>query len=198
MYLTVLPGAASVCVCLFLSGMFSGSLIHEGIIVKTSDIVTSTIAALLISFVFVAFSSVYTLEPIILLGGAFYFIASGTTLFSLLTSRPARRLGNVSYGIYLLQGLSFATVFMFAPAKDAAVSSPFGHWLIVLLCAILLVAAATISHVLIERPGIVLGKRVADAFGLVPRMRRPRGNLVSDSLVSDPNEPEIHSKKVVV
>jgi peptidoglycan/LPS O-acetylase OafA/YrhL len=158
-YLAIHPGDLAACLCLFLSGMFCGSLIQERIVIKTSNIMTSTIAGLLISLVFLLFATAYGIGPIILLGGAFYFIASGSTLFGLLTSRPARRMGNVSYGIYLLQGLSFAAVFMFASAKDAALGSAFGHWLIVLLCAVLLVSAATVSHVLIERPGIELGKR---------------------------------------
>jgi peptidoglycan/LPS O-acetylase OafA/YrhL len=163
-YLTAHPGVAAASLCLFLSGMVCGSLIHEGIVVKTSDAVTSTMVGLLIGFVFAAFASAYAVGPILLLAGAFYFIACGSTLFGLLTSRPARRLGNVSYGIYLLQGLSFAVVFMFDPARDAELRSPSGHWLIVFACAVLLVAAATVSHVLIERPGIALGRRLTDAL----------------------------------
>jgi peptidoglycan/LPS O-acetylase OafA/YrhL len=163
-YLTVHPGVAAASVCLFLSGMLCGSLIHEGIVVKASDAMTSTMVGLLIGLVFAAFASAYAVRPIVLLAGAFYFIACGSTLFGLLTSRPARRLGNVSYGIYLLQGLSFAVVFMFASARDAELRSSSGHWLAVLVCAILLVSAATASHVLIERPGIALGRRLTDAL----------------------------------
>jgi peptidoglycan/LPS O-acetylase OafA/YrhL len=55
-------------------------------------------------------SHVYAAGPIILLGGAFFLIISGAKLFSLLSSRPARRLGNVSYGIYLLQELIMTLV----------------------------------------------------------------------------------------
>jgi peptidoglycan/LPS O-acetylase OafA/YrhL len=172
-YLRMLPGVGATCVCLFLCGMFCGSLIHSGMVPKTSDTITSTIVAFLIVLVFVAFASAYAAGPIILPGGAFYCIASGSTLFGLLTSRPARRLGNVSYGIYLLQGLSFAAVFMFASAKDAALGSPVGHWLIVLLCATLLVSAATVSHVLIERPGIAFGKRLIDALRVSLRSMAP-------------------------
>jgi peptidoglycan/LPS O-acetylase OafA/YrhL len=163
-YLPMHPGVYAASACLFLSGMVCASLIHEGMIVKASETITSTVVIFLISLVFVAFASAYAVGPIILLGGAFYFIASGSTLFGFLTSRPARRMGNVSYGIYLLQGLSFAVVFMFALARDAALRSSFGHWLMVLLCAVLLVSAATVSHVLIEQPGIELGKRLTDAL----------------------------------
>jgi peptidoglycan/LPS O-acetylase OafA/YrhL len=178
-YLPIHPGAAAASVCLFLSGMLCGSLLHEGIVVKAPNVITSATAGFLIGLVFVAFNSAYTVGSIILLGGAFYFIASGSTLFGLLTSRPARRLGNVSYGIYLLQGLSFATVFMFASAKEAALGPPFGHWLIVLLCAVLLVSAATACHVLVERPGIALGKRLSDVLWMALRIDRSKGDLAS-------------------
>lgn len=178
-YLPMHPGVPAASVCLFLCGMLCGSLMHEGIVVKTSDAITSATAGFLIGLVFVAFATAYTVGPIILLGAAFYFIASGSTLFGLLTSRPARRLGNVSYGIYLLQGLSFAVVFMFASAKGVALGSPFGHWLIVLLCAILLVSAATVCHVLIERPGIELGKRLTSVLRTALRIGRPKGDPAS-------------------
>lgn len=39
------------------------------------------------------------------MGCFFYLVASGNTLGGLLTSRPARVLGTVSYSLYLLQGL---------------------------------------------------------------------------------------------
>jgi peptidoglycan/LPS O-acetylase OafA/YrhL len=41
----------------------------------------------------------------VLMGCFFYIVASGNTLGGLLTSRPARVLGTVSYSLYLLQGL---------------------------------------------------------------------------------------------
>ena len=99
-----------------------------------------------------------------MLGIAFYLIASGCSFFGLLTSRPARRLGDVSYGIYLLQGLVFTAAFAVQPVRDFALASGLGHWCIVLLCGALLIAAATAVHVGIERTGIELGKRVGNAL----------------------------------
>ena len=106
--------------------------------------------------------------PVVLLGGAFYLITSGCTVFTLLVSRPARRLGNVSYGIYLLQGLVLAAVFRPAPLRDAAIAHPAYHWTLALLAAVLLVAVATAAHVGIERPGIALGRYVAAANAVDP------------------------------
>ncbi len=46
-----------------------------------------------------------------LLCRCFFPLATGCTLFGLLTMHSARRLGDISYGIYLLQGLVLVSLF---------------------------------------------------------------------------------------
>ncbi|HEX4181707.1 MAG TPA: acyltransferase [Caulobacteraceae bacterium] len=121
----------------------------------------------LMLIVLALFKTAYDAAPICLLGAAFFLIANGTSLFGLLTSRPARRLGDVSFGIYLLQGLILAGLFSTQAARDFALAAPAQHWALVGLAALLLIGAATLAHVAIERPGVDFGRRVA---GLV----RPR------------------------
>lgn len=150
----------SVCVALFLVGMTCGSLAHNGMTAKVTDPLASVFVGMLVCAVFISFNSAYNAAVTLLLGGAFYLITSGCSLFGLLTSRSARRLGNVSFGIYLLQGLVLTVTFSNVWGRDIALKSPIGHWLIVLLCATLLVIVATVAHVVIERTGIELGKRV--------------------------------------
>ena len=154
----------SVCVALFLVGMTCCSLARNGLGARISDPIASVLVAILICTVFVAFDSSHNAGATLLLGIAFYLIASGCSFFGLLTSRPARRLGDVSYGIYLLQGLVFTAAFAVQPVRDFALASGLGHWCIVLLCGALLIAAATAVHVGIERTGIELGKRVGNAL----------------------------------
>jgi peptidoglycan/LPS O-acetylase OafA/YrhL len=158
----------------FLLGMTSGSLIREGMAGRIPDKLASLIAAALMCVVFIGFDSVFHSVALVLIGIVFYLIASGCSLFGLLTGRPARRLGDVSYGIYLLQGLVFTLVFSSAWARSIALSSPLGHWCIVLLCATLLVALATATHVLIERPGIELGKLIAQTLNKWTNEATPR------------------------
>ncbi|HTI00257.1 MAG TPA: acyltransferase, partial [Acidisoma sp.] len=90
------------------------------------------------------------------LGLAFYAIASGCTVFGFLGTRPARRLGDVSYPLYLLHGLVLSTLALLPMplAKPA-------FWAVLLGAAILAVLLATAAHVLVERPGSELGRRVA-------------------------------------
>ena len=109
--------------------------------------------------------------PILILGGAFLLIASGADLFGLLRTRPARRLGNVSYGIYLLQGPILAVAAAIGSVRNLDLRSPLGHWTVTLLEAVALVSLATCTHVWIERPGIDLGRRLLAAAWL-PRSRR--------------------------
>jgi peptidoglycan/LPS O-acetylase OafA/YrhL len=152
---------------LFLVGMTCGSLARNRVIAPLADPVASAICGLLICGVFLASEfegSSYRDGPAILLGGAFYLIASGCSFFGVLTSRPARRLGHVSYGIYLLQGLVLTLAFSVGGVSTLVLTGPLGYWCMVLCCAALLVVVATLSHVGVERTGIELGKRLSQAI----------------------------------
>lgn len=146
---------------LFLVGMTCASLHGLRLAPLLSDRMASGAVLALLAATFALFSSAYELGPIILLGLVFYLISSGCTVFGLLTSRPARRLGDISYGIYLLQGLLLAAVFRPAPMRELALGSPLGYWLLVLLCTVLLIGVSAVTHTLVERPGMTLGRRLA-------------------------------------
>jgi peptidoglycan/LPS O-acetylase OafA/YrhL len=150
------------CIALFLIGMTSASLIQVGMSPTLSNSFASILVGILVWAVFLGFDSSHGTGATLLLGGAFYLIASGCSFFGLLTSRPARRLGDVSYGIYLLQGVAIFLVL--DSVRVAAFRSPLVYWAAVLLCAMVLIAAATVTHAWIERPGIEIGKRLGTGF----------------------------------
>jgi peptidoglycan/LPS O-acetylase OafA/YrhL len=152
----------SECIALFLVGMTCASLIQAGLASGLSNTLASILVAILICAVFLGFNSSHSAGATLLLGGAFYLVASGCSFFGLLTSRPACRLGDVSYGIYLLQGLAIFVVL--DSVRIGIFSSPSVYWAAVLLCAAVLVAMATATHAWIERPGIELGKRIGIGF----------------------------------
>jgi peptidoglycan/LPS O-acetylase OafA/YrhL len=114
-------------------------------------------------------SRVYAAEPIILLGGAFFLIISGANLFGLLSSRPARRLCDVSYGIYLLQRLVMTLVFASESIRMFALGSPTQRWATTVACSIILLFVSAATHVGIERVGIDFGKRVYVALESVTK-----------------------------
>ena len=149
-----------VCIALFLIGMTCASLERSKMLPKLPNLVSSGLVVALIAIVFGAFRNANMAGPLFFLGLAFLLVISGSNLFGLLTSRAARRLGDVSYGIYLLQGLVLTVVFSFSRIRTFDRASPVEHWIVVLVAAVLLVGVATVTHVLIERPGIEWGKRV--------------------------------------
>lgn len=147
-------------IALFLAGMTFASVPSKGVIIGMPESLTSTIVGALVVFAFATSNFIHSAGEIILLGGAFYLITEGCSFFGLLTSRSARRLGNVSYGIYLFHLLVFASVFSIPLARHIAMGSPIGYWSMIFLCAVLLIVFATTAHVWIERPGIEFGKHL--------------------------------------
>jgi peptidoglycan/LPS O-acetylase OafA/YrhL len=153
-------------IALFATGMTCASLHSRGFVPRLPDRATSLLVLGLFAAAIGLCHEPYSVGRAILLGGAFFLIVSGSTLFGLLVSRPARRLGDISYGIYLLQGLALVAVLDSGLVHVTTLTSPLYYWSLVWLAEMALIAIATIAHVAIERPGIALGRHVA---GLLPK-----------------------------
>ena len=95
----------------------------------------------------------------VMLAVFFYLIASGTTLFGLLMTRAAQRLGNISYSVYLLQGLALALVYWSEPLRTLSLSSVAAFWMLEVGCSIVLTSAAALTYLYIELPGIRLERK---------------------------------------
>ena len=164
-HLTTSFNPSATMVGLFLLGMLCASLQKRELLSRLSDHVNSALVLFLLGAVF-AFDDSYQCVPMLLLGGMFYLICSGSTLFGLLLSRPARRLGDVSYGIYLLQGLFLSGIYHMKGVHFLAIHSAAYHWLFGLAGTVLLVFTAAITHITIEIPGIRAGKQLAAKVAL--------------------------------
>jgi peptidoglycan/LPS O-acetylase OafA/YrhL len=90
---------------LFLSGMAVASLLHQNMKPRMSPSLSSTIALACLAVIFTTSDGGYGTTTAALLTLFFYLVCSGSTLFGLLTTTPAQRLGNISYSLYLMQGL---------------------------------------------------------------------------------------------
>ena len=89
----------------------------------------------------------------------FFIVASGNSLFGLLTCKAARKLGEISYSIYLLQGFGLYFTFEGLTVFDHdAMKSPWVHWLLVDLCGVVLLGVSALSYKLIEYPALNKGK----------------------------------------
>lgn len=149
----------SVLICLFLVGMLCASLHHLNLTFRVGDKGGSTLCLVLLPIAFIA-PAPFTWLPVIILGLVFSLIAQGVTVFGILTTRPMRRLGDVSYGIYLLQGLALAAVFRPSTFRNLAVASEMNLWLLTLGAGVLLLILVTTTHVFVERPGVDLGRSI--------------------------------------
>jgi peptidoglycan/LPS O-acetylase OafA/YrhL len=145
---------------LFVCGMTIASLLHAGVKPRLSPGVSSTVALVCLVVVFSTSRSGYGTFTAVLLSLFFYLVCSGTSMFGLLTTQPAQRLGTISYSLYLMQGLVLTAVFAIAPLRTFAMASAQNFWAVGLLCVCALVFAASLGFFLIERPAIAFGKRL--------------------------------------
>ena len=136
------------------------------------------------------FDGMYGVAPELLLGVGFLLIVSGATLFGLLLTRPARRLGDISYGIYLLQGPVLLLAFSFPALRVASAASPAVHWSLAAIAAAALTAFATLTHNLVERPGIQAGRW---ASARINSALRGRVAVSEQSVRVDPEQPQPQS-----
>jgi peptidoglycan/LPS O-acetylase OafA/YrhL len=148
---------------LFLVGMLSAALESHKLMPRLPDFVSSGLVLLLACVFAISGLPVNAAGAIVILGGIFFLIVCGANIFGLLLMRPVRRIGNISYGIYLLQGLVLAIFFAFPLTRNSALASPLEHWAAVLMCAVWLVVFATVMHAVVERPGIEAGRRIGAA-----------------------------------
>ena len=149
-----------VCATLFAAGTVVASIRGEAIVRAAPPALASTLAVALVAATF-ASPSVNRVGAILPLTGTFALIAWGCDPFGLLATRGARRLGDISYGLYLLQGLVLAAVFASPTVRAFALGSDARYAAVILGCAVILMIVATLAFVAIERPGIAWGRRVA-------------------------------------
>jgi len=161
------PPTPWICVALFLIGMSTAALRNSNPNFKLRGISASIVAFALIILAFLTPQYIFMPIPELLLGAAFLLIGCGASLFGLLSTYPAQRLGNISYGIYLLQGAVFSGASSFVFVRVIDLNSPLGHWTASLLEAIALVILATLTHRFIERPGIDLGRRLVSGYSAI-------------------------------
>ena len=145
---------------LFACGMTVASLLHEKIRPRISDNLSSAIALLCLGAIFATSRGGYGPGAAILLATFLYCVCSGATLFGLLTTTSAQRLGKISYSLYLVHGLVLTVVLSVEPIRSFAMSSATAYWLVGIGCVSALLFVASSGYMLIEAPGIALGKRL--------------------------------------
>jgi peptidoglycan/LPS O-acetylase OafA/YrhL len=145
---------------LFACGMLIASLLHEKIVPRLSDKTSSLLALLCMAAIVASAGNGYGTRSAVFLTGFVYLVCSGTSLFGLLATKPAQRLGKISYSLYLMHGLVLSLFFSVPVLRDFAMASAGAYWLAGSACGAVLIIAAAASYVGIEEPGIAWGKRM--------------------------------------
>lgn len=146
----------------FLCGMLAASLHREYPAVRGDSYLRSLAAAatLIAAFRFcdIAYESLAT----VLLGSFFFLIASGSSLFGLLHLRGARRLGDISYSLYLMHGAVLVFMFTSGPFLDFSMMGPKHFFTVQAFAALVLLVVCVSTYLIIEKPGIALGRWITD------------------------------------
>ena len=149
----------------FYIGMVCASLQDHQWAIKLSDRTLSvmTIIALWLVF-FLPLPLDRTLQTA-LLGLVFLSVVNGCSLFGMLTTQSAQRLGEISYGIYLLQGIVLFSFAQIPDIRDIATATSTHYWMFLLLEAVTLISMAFGAYHFMEKPSIAFGRKVASRFG---------------------------------
>jgi peptidoglycan/LPS O-acetylase OafA/YrhL len=146
---------------LFLCGMVAALLMHAGFRIPLRGKLGLAVGALCLGLLFTAFYTAKGIVQVLLIGAVFCVFISGNTMLGILGMKAVRRLGEISYSVYLLHGLVLSGVFAIAPVRNFGMQSNGHYWLVVAVCGVLVIFVASLSYLLVERPGIDLGRKVA-------------------------------------
>lgn len=166
---------------IFLGGILAALLSRSAAFVRFSKTrIASVIAASCLLLEATQFPSSYAVPPLIILVLAFCLIANGNDLFGILSHPVSRVLGEISYGIYLIQGLVLFVYWKWAIGFGVAshVSSS-TYWLLQGICVPVLLTVSYLAFRYIERPAI---NSVPSIHKILLRRLKPKTGLaVGDS-----------------
>src|SRR5690606_30174459 len=116
--------------------------------------------ALALLLVVIQLPSAYDSLALVLLSLVFIIVAAGNRLFGVLDNSAARWMGELSYGIYLLHGLVLFFIIHFVLGLDVVSElAPLAFWSVICLITPLVLIAAHLAHLGVERPAMSWIKR---------------------------------------
>lgn len=114
----------------------------------------------------------YSSSAVMLFGLFFVFVTTGASLFGLLELRGTRRMGNISYSVYMLHLIILSVVMAPSVLGRYAASTPSHFWIVAALVFAVVIGAALLSYTVVEQGGVKLGKNI---------MRRRRVGMSPDA-----------------
>ncbi len=160
------PDTNTVGIAAFFTGMSCVALSYREINIKANSRLDylASVAVMLLLVLLAQQPVAYAFLPVVIISAIFFLVGSGCTLFGLMTLRASRRLGEISYSIYLSQGLVLYAFLQLPTFRTFALSSVFSYWITILIAGITLVSFALVTHLLIEKNGIRSGKNFSRAL----------------------------------
>ncbi|WP_060480708.1 acyltransferase [Pseudomonas sp. NBRC 111119] len=120
------------------------------------------VAVGLLAVVMLGLNKTFAVFPLLLLSIVFCIVVSGNDLLGALRLRSARWLGEISYSLYLLHGLVlWWLAYYLYPRYGFSYDDTGAFMALVVVACIALVALSSATFLLLEKPGIALGKRLA-------------------------------------
>jgi peptidoglycan/LPS O-acetylase OafA/YrhL len=151
---------------IFLRSLFIGVLCYEirhaKAVAWLEPVLAGPVGSVLIGLVLILivrdYDSAFYSRAELLYGAMFLIVAFDNSCFGLLTHRATRKLGEISYGVYLLQGFALFTVFHHAHPASAG---PLHHWALAVVAVLGLLSVSASTYRWIERPCIDRSRDVA-------------------------------------
>jgi peptidoglycan/LPS O-acetylase OafA/YrhL len=142
----------------FFGGIIAALLIHK----KSINLKYTKYSFMFLLLVFILiyfFNNGQDILPLVFSSLLFIMIASGNSIFGILSNTYSRLLGQITYSLYLLHGIVLFIVFRFVIGyPQAAQLSDNNYWLIIACCIVPIVLISQISYKYIELPFINLFK----------------------------------------
>lgn len=166
--------------CPFASGFAAAIIARNDKARKVlSDIWVSPILATLLIIALFFYPLIFSLIPFLCMTVVFIGIACGNGLFGILSWKPCRLLGQITYSVYLLHGLLlFVTFYFVLGLAQAAHLSVWQHWITISICSVFVVIVCSFTYYYIEKPGTEsstsLTKKIRGFFGWsLPAVSKP-------------------------
>lgn len=148
----------------FLGGIVAAFLVrHKKIMSCAQSVIGTRIFLVSILLLLFAYSSPYSLIPLILLSIAFLIIASGNSVGGIFTYDVSRMLGEMAYSIYLLHGIFLFVTFQFILGFSFAKSlSVIEYWGVIFLIIPVLISSSYVTFYFIEQVGMKQTSRITN------------------------------------
>ncbi|MGP3789247.1 acyltransferase family protein [Pseudomonas sp. B392_1p] len=144
----------------FLGGMLAAVICRYEPLKKLLADRWFSFVALALLLVVIQLPSAYDSLALVLLSLVFIIVAAGNRLFGVLDNSAARWMGELSYGIYLLHGLVLFFIIHFVLGLDVVSElAPLAFWSVICLITPLVLIAAHLAHLGVERPAMSWIKR---------------------------------------